>query len=133
MAQLAKVLAWKPHRPAFIHSTHMVEGANRLLGVVLLARTQVIKTKSSLDGPMSTKQFEVAVSDRETRRGGVCLSCRHSEGKGQKRLWEFEASLVYVASARTARNIERESQNNKFKKNFVSVCLCHNITEKSQL
>jgi hypothetical protein len=39
-------------------------------------------------------------------RGGACLSSQHSGGRGR---WisEFEASLVYKVSSRTARAIQR--------------------------
>jgi hypothetical protein len=49
-------------------------------------------------------------------RGGTRLQSQHSGGRG-KRISEFEASLVYKVSSRTARATQRNPVSKKKKKN----------------
>jgi hypothetical protein len=53
----------------------------------------------------------------EARRGGTRLESQHSGGRGRW-IFEFEASLVYKVSSRTARATQRNpvSKNQKKKK-----------------
>jgi hypothetical protein len=55
------------------------------------------------------------------RRGGARLLSQHSGGRG-RRISEFEASLVYKVSSRTARAIQKNpvSKNQKKKKKIGS-------------
>jgi hypothetical protein len=48
-------------------------------------------------------------------RGVACLSSQHSGGRG-RRISEFEASLVYKVSSRTARATQRNPVSEKKKK-----------------
>jgi hypothetical protein len=63
---------------------------------------------------MSLKRVDTA------GRGGACLKSQHSGGRG-RRISEFEASLVYKVSSRTARATEKpcleKKQKNKKNKN----------------
>jgi hypothetical protein len=55
---------------------------------------------------------------KQDRHGGACLESQHLGGRG-RRISEFEASLVYRVSSRTARAIQRNpvSKNKKTKTN----------------
>jgi hypothetical protein len=50
--------------------------------------------------------------EKEARRGGTCLQSQHLGGR-DRRISEFEASLVYRVSSRTARAIQRNPVSEK--------------------
>jgi hypothetical protein len=65
---------------------------------------------------VSFKWFSfVALLKNFTGRGGTCLWSQHLGGRG-RRISEFEASLVYKVSSRTARTIQRNPVSKKNQK-----------------
>ena len=62
--------------------------------------------------------------EKGARRGGACLQSQHLEGR-DRHISEFEASLVYRVSSRTARTTQRNPVSKNKKEKGNPTCIWH--------